>query len=176
MTRSSCPLDDTEVLPLTEQKAAAPEPRTWDYEVTKLIRAVDGDTYDLRLEREMDFGFRLTETKAWESRFRILHINAPEKRSAGGSASTQYATIWINAALAEGVLRGQTHKTDDFGRWLIDLYRTDTGEHLADAMVAANQAVPYMTTPNNSPKETPDDDPRWVPDVRIRPGTENNDD
>lgn len=123
--------------------AALSETREWDYSIIDLIRAVDGDTADLTLSKRMDFGFRLIEDKQWSMRFRLLGINAPEKNAVGGSAATAYATEWIKAALADGVLRGQTFKTDNFGRWLIDLYRADSGEHLAASMIAADHGVVY---------------------------------
>jgi endonuclease YncB( thermonuclease family) len=113
----------------------------FDYRVTELIRAVDGDTFDLTLEKRMDFGFRLIEDKRWSTRFRLLGINAPEPNQAGGAAATAYAILWISEAIADDMLRGQTHKTDNFGRWLIDLYRLDTGKRLTDEMVAAGVAV-----------------------------------
>lgn len=103
------------------------EEREWDYEVTQLVRAVDGDTFDLQLQKRFDFGFHLEVTCAWKLRFRLLSIDAWEKNQAGGAAATAFATSWITEALAVpgSVLRGQTFKTDHFGRWLIDLYRTD---------------------------------------------------
>lgn len=119
------------------------DPRLWDYAVTTLIRAVDGDTYDLTLSKRMDFGFRLIEDKQWSTRFRLLGANAPETNAAGGAAATLYATQWITAALHDDVLRGQTVKADNFGRWLIDLYRADTNEHLSDAMITSGNAVAY---------------------------------
>lgn len=119
--------------------------REWDYQVAGLIRVVDGDTYDLTLSKWMDFGFRLVEEKQWSARFRLLGINAPEVNAAGGSAATEYARDWITSAIADNALRGQTFKADNFGRWLIALYRLDTDEHLSVAMIEAGHGVPYMT-------------------------------
>lgn len=127
--------------PLT---VAAPESRDWDYRVTALIRAVDGDTFDLTLEKRMDFGFRLVEDKRWSSRFRLLGVDAVERNRAGGAAATRHAEDWIVSAIRDGSLRGQTFKTDNFGRWLIDLYRSDTGARLSASLVAAGYAVPYV--------------------------------
>lgn len=119
------------------------ETRVWDYAVVALIRAVDGDTFDLTLSKRMDFGFRLIEDKQWSTRFRLLGINAPEMNAAGGAKAMAYAHDWILTATTDDVLRGQTHKADNFGRWLIDLYHADTGERLADAMIASGNAVVY---------------------------------
>lgn len=110
--------------------------RQWDYQIVDLTRAVDGDTFDLTLSKRMDFGFRLIEDKFWTTRFRLLDIDTWETNQAGGAAATNFAERWIEEALADEVLRGQTHKTDHFGRWLIDLYRSDSGEHLEDALRA----------------------------------------
>lgn len=120
----------------------ADEPRTWDYPVVDCIRTVDGDTYDLTLSKTVDFGFRLIEDKYWSTRFRLLGIDTPETNEANGSAATRFADGWIRAALSDEVLRGQTYKTDNFGRWLVDLYRVDTGERLADALRAAGLEKP----------------------------------
>jgi endonuclease YncB( thermonuclease family) len=111
--------------------------RVWDYRVAQLIRTVDGDTYDLLLHKKMDFGFRLTEDKYWGTRFRLLGVDTPETNEVNGSAATQFADNWIKEAVLADVCRGQTYKTDNFGRWLIDLYRADTGEHLAQALTEA---------------------------------------
>ncbi len=119
------------------------EPRTWDYRVVGCVRVVDGDTFDLTVARTMDFGFRLIEDKRWSTRFRLLGINAPETNQAGGSAATAYAAGWIRIATEYDVLRGQTFKADNFGRWLIDLYRVDSGEHLAQSMIESGHGVTY---------------------------------
>lgn len=116
--------------------------RDWDYAVVQVIRVVDGDTYDLTLEKEMDFGFRLIETKRWSSRFRLLGIDTPEKNEAGGSGATAFAEAWLAAAVGAGMLRGQTFKTDNFGRWLIDLYRIDTRQSLTQALLNAGFVKP----------------------------------
>lgn len=117
--------------------------RTWDYRVVELIRTVDGDTYDLTLSKVVDFGFRLVEDKRWSLRFRLLGVDTPETNQVNGSAATHFSDAWIRLAVADDVLRGQTFKTDNFGRWLIDLYRADTGKHLSDALLETGLAVPY---------------------------------
>jgi endonuclease YncB( thermonuclease family) len=111
--------------------------RQWDYQIVDLVRAVDGDTFDLTLTKRMDFGFHLRECKFWTTRFRLLDIDTWETNQAGGAAATNFAERWLEEALDAEVLRGQTHKTDHFGRWLIDLYRADSGNHLAEELAAA---------------------------------------
>jgi endonuclease YncB( thermonuclease family) len=120
------------------------DPRTWNYRVTALLRAVDGDTFDLTVSKTMDFGFRLIEEKSWSTRFRLLGVDTPETNEAGGSAATRFADLWIQGAILDDTLYGATYKTDNFGRWLIDLYRVDTGERLSNALLAAGHAEPYV--------------------------------
>jgi endonuclease YncB( thermonuclease family) len=109
----------------------------WDYRVTKCIRTVDGDTFDLTLNKTIpNFGFYLVQEMFWSTRFRLLDIDTWETNQAGGAAASLAADIWIKQSIIEGVLRGQTFKTDNFGRWLIDLYRTDTQIHLDDVLRA----------------------------------------
>lgn len=110
---------------------AISEERVYDYQVIELIRAVDGDTYDLRLAKRINLGFYLRLTFDWAMRFRLLGADTWETNQAGGAAATQAAAEWLRLAINDDVLRGQTEKTDHFGRWLIDLYRTDSQEHLA---------------------------------------------
>lgn len=118
--------------------------RQWDYRVVDCIRVVDGDTFDLTLEKRMDFGFRLVEDKQWSTRFRLLGVDAWELNEAGGAAAAAFASSWIARAIQDDVLRGQTFKTDNFGRWLIDLYRLDSDERLSDVLIANGHGVPYF--------------------------------
>lgn len=119
------------------------EPRTWDYGVVILVKTVDGDTWQLTLEKTVDdFGFYLQDTKRWESRFRLVGVDIVELRQPRGYEARDYSDWWIRGAITADVLRGQTYKTDNFGRWLIDLYRTDTGEHLDDALRSAGFETP----------------------------------
>lgn len=119
------------------------EPRMWDYRVSQLVRCVDGDTFDLTLEKRMDFGFRLVEQKSWSTRFRLLGVDTFELNEAGGASAKVFAEQWILDALFHDMLRGQTFKADNFGRWLIDLYRLDTNEHLADVLIRKGHGVVY---------------------------------
>lgn len=118
--------------------------KVYDYRVVQCIRVVDGDTYDITLEKRIDFGFRLIETKQWSTRFRLLGADTWETNEAGGAAATRAAEAWINMAIYADVLRGETFKTDNFGRWLIDLYRTDTKEHLSEFLIQGGHAVRYL--------------------------------
>ena len=99
------------------------------YEVAAVVRVVDGDTYDLLLARTVDFGFYLTTRNTWHVRVRLYGVDAWETRDPLGPQATADAAAWLEAAGDQ--LRADTYKADSFGRWLADLYRADTGEHLA---------------------------------------------
>jgi endonuclease YncB( thermonuclease family) len=115
----------------------------YDYQVTELVGVVDGDTFDLRLSRTVDFGFYLQQTCSWVTRFRLLGVDAVERSDARGSEATAFSGLWVKRAIDGPGLRGRTHKADHFGRWLIDLYRVDDGQRLADQLLATGLAVPY---------------------------------
>lgn len=110
----------------------------YDYRVVEVLRVVDGDTVDLRL----DLGFYLSAAL----RFRLLGIDAPELRGAAAERerarqATDYARTWLAAALARHDLRAVTYRSDHFGRWLADLIDGTNGASLADALVAGGLAT-----------------------------------
>ena len=96
----------------------------------ELIRVVDGDTVDLRV----DMGFRLTTVQ----RFRLLGYDAPEMHGAtremGERAQAALAGLlgyWGEAAEIEIA----TEKGDSFGRWLCRITITggiDVAQYLID--------------------------------------------
>lgn len=106
---------------------------TYDYAVTEVIRVVDGDTIDLRI----DLGFHMTATL----RFRILGLDTPERGEDGWAEATEIAAAWLRAG--DGVVtyntprsvRARTYKADSFGRWLADIYDPTTGAALATHVI-----------------------------------------
>lgn len=96
-----------------------------------LIRVIDGDTVRLVL----DLGFRITLR---EQSYRLLRINAPELRTAAGKPSK----AWLEEFLKGKSLVATTQKSDDFGRWLVELMADNV--NVSDASVTAGQAV-YQT-------------------------------
>lgn len=129
---------------------AVPRQR-WVWTVEELIDTVDGDTWDLKLMRSHDYaldtGFHdeltVTVVSHKSARFRLFDVDAIESNRTGGAAATAFGDAWIRAALDAGVLEAESFKSDkylpdgQFGRWLIDLYRTDNGVHLRDALIEA---------------------------------------
>jgi len=115
------------------------------------MNVVDGDTADLftdegkrrySLER-----YRLITIDTYE-----LHDADPAKRDLALRAKQQMVP-WCSATPVKGIvnlefwpLRIVTHKSDSFGRWLVDLYWTDNAgiEHHANAeLLQQGLAVPF---------------------------------
>jgi micrococcal nuclease len=84
----------------------------YEYRVTEVIRVVDGDTVDLRL----DLGFHLSTAL----RFRILGLDTPERGQPGWAEATEYTRVYL--ATFPQPLKVRTEKADSFGRWLADVY------------------------------------------------------
>ena len=114
------------------------------YEVAEVIRVVDGDTIDCRLA----LGFGLTAA----FRFRLANVDTPETygplRVEAGKAATAFTDAWLGQR--QDRLRARTFKGSRatvglgdgaFGRWLADIWCWPTGEHLADALVAAGHVA-----------------------------------
>lgn len=107
-----------------------------------LARVVDGDTLDLIIDAGMHD--RRVE------RVRLLGVNTPEVRGvpdrAPGLAAAAYVRQWLALATFppwDFPLVIQTTKTDDFGRYLADVWRGIDGAHLNDDLLTSGHAVPY---------------------------------
>lgn len=77
----------------------------------KLVRVVDGDTVHL----DLDLGFY-----AWRlgQSYRLLRVNAPELNTVEGKA----AKTALETFLVGKTLMAHTQKSDNFGRFLAELY------------------------------------------------------
>lgn len=102
---------------------------TYDYRLVEVIRVVDGDTIDARI----DLGLHLTAAL----RFRIADIDTPERGKPGWTEATEYTRAWL---IAHTGIRMETHKADSFGRWLASIYDQRTGHVLSDDILQ------YMST------------------------------
>lgn len=115
----------------------------YDYKVAHVIKVVDGDTVDLTLERTVDYGFYLVETKQFSLRFRLLGVDTPERGQPGFTEATNFVKEWL--AALEGHVRARTYKADSFGRWLVDLYEAGYPEQtLSQALIDSGNAQPYV--------------------------------
>lgn len=97
------------------------------------VRVVDGDTVDL----DVDLGFRV-----WaRQRFRLVGIDCPELKTAGGEPARAFTTAWLDEH-GKG-LEVESQREDVYGRWL-GVIRTEGGESLNAALVAAGHAAPRL--------------------------------
>jgi micrococcal nuclease len=109
----------------------------------KVINIVDGDTIDC----VVTLPFYLNATH----RFRLLGVNCPEVHGptkADGLKAAEYT----RATLLGKVIRLRSAKSDDFGRWLAQIYIGDV-DFNAD-LVAKGLAVPYMVGKVAGPEAT----------------------
>ena len=81
----------------------------------KLIRCVDGDTFDA----EVDLGFNTFA----RIRFRLLDIDTPERGQPGFHEATRELNQLIRAVQSDndGWFVIESHKTGKYGRWLARL-------------------------------------------------------
>lgn len=107
----------------------------YEYRVTEVIHVVDADTIDLALS--LGFGIRAA------FRFRLHDVDAPEVYGAHASDQGREARAFVEEWLSGRRLHaltfpasGRTVGLGDgaFGRWLVELVDSDTGESLADAL------------------------------------------
>jgi len=111
---------------------------TYDYRITEVVRVVDGDTVDLRI----DLGFHMSAAL----RFRLYGIDTPEKGTPDWDKATQFTANWLSAASNLTTLRARTYKSDSFGRWLAVVYIIDSkGQEvvLNTALLSAGLAVVF---------------------------------
>lgn len=116
----------------------------YDYHVLAVPKVIDGDTYDF----DVDLGFhakmrirvRLKDIDTYE----VYGTNSHPK----GVPARDHARQWLEAHLDENILAVRTFKLNAttpisdgaFGRWLGEVYETETGTLLADSLRAAGFA------------------------------------
>ncbi len=96
-------------------------PGLWIYRA-ELVRAVDGDTLYLRVERDVDFGFRREMRLSSVEEFRLEGIDTPERSGAtkamGDAARLRAETLLLQSGPLGGVEVESTGKDEKYGRWL----------------------------------------------------------
>jgi len=149
---------------VTEQQMSLfPEYGQWEYPA-RLMRVVDGDTYDLMihlgpvlspvmmshwtavLSGEVDYGFRIYLTEAGElvmvDRFRHASVDTWEMRGPNrdkGRAAKEAAEAWFTKrALSRWpfVARTSKDKRGKYGRWLVEVTALSDGSVLGDYLVS----------------------------------------
>lgn len=105
----------------------------------RLVRVVDGDTLRVELHATIAL-FPIV--------VRLARVNAPERGTPAGEAATAWVSDWLAAATVghadDWPLRVQVLRPDNYGgRWDSEVWRRSDGANLADALLAAGQAVPW---------------------------------
>lgn len=106
----------------------------------KVVKVVDGDTYDILIDAGFDIRF--------QGRFRLLGVDTPEvfgiKRN-----SEEYQRGLAASKFVRGVMPAGTwvevrvyQSNDKYGRWLADIFID--GVSLADTILAAGHGVKYL--------------------------------
>lgn len=99
----------------------------------KVINVVDGDTIDC----VVSLPFYLSATH----RFRLLGVNCPEVHGVTRAAGLEAAAYTRDTLLGK-VVRLRSAKSDDFGRWLAQVYLGDVDFNRS--LIDRGFAVPYM--------------------------------
>ena len=82
---------------------------SWPFKA-KLLRCVDGDTFDA----DVDLGFHV-----WKRvRFRLLDVDTPERGQPGFVEATGKLEQLLASKLCDGFLDVECSKTGKYGRWL----------------------------------------------------------
>lgn len=112
------------------------------YEDCTVMRWVDGDTLVMRAAVEFDPGFKIDLTVGYTGMFRLLYVDAWERRDELGPA----ATAFVNMMMPVGSkVCARTHKDpDSFGRYLADLWVPEAPEFTISALLLdAGLGVPF---------------------------------
>jgi len=113
--------------------------RDYLYPVVDVHTVIDGDT----VEMTIDLGCNVL----MRDRFRVLGIDAPEKRGAekeAGIAATEFAERWFDDRIDAQEIWVRTHKDKKggFGRWLAEIV-DEFGSSFGNAMLESGHAVEY---------------------------------
>lgn len=111
-----------------------------------VLRVVDGDTLDVVLSAEVDYGFRIIAVQTHELRLRLYGINAPEMKTEAGPPARDHLTSLLGAEGGVGfaplVVATLKDKTEKYGRYLAVVKVRNLSVN--DQMVADGHAVPYF--------------------------------
>jgi len=70
-------------------------------------------------------------------------VNAPERFTPDGIQATSFVKTWFLNNLGLVLTTHKTDLTDKYGRWVADV-RSANGRNLAEDMVVAGHAVPFL--------------------------------
>jgi endonuclease YncB( thermonuclease family) len=101
-----------------------------EYKIINVAKVVDGDTVWV----DADLGFYVS----LRVDLRLARCNCPEIGKPGAAEATAFTTQW----LTHPGLWFKSNKTDDWKRWIAEVY--DINNHnLSDDLMAGGFAVPY---------------------------------
>jgi endonuclease YncB( thermonuclease family) len=112
------------------------------YEDCTVQRWVDGDTLVMRAAVQFDPGFHIDLTVGYTGMFRLLFVDAWEKREPLGPAATAFVNMLMPVGSA---VCARTYKDpDNFGRYLADLWTPEAPDFTVSAqLIEAGLGVPY---------------------------------
>lgn len=123
-------------------------PRLWRYRA-RLIRVIDGDTFDARVSIYPDLVI--------DERFRLLRVNTPEifgvRRDGPEYLRGIAARDYVAARFAEhdGRMTLSTSRRGRWRRWLAEVYVGDSTTRLSDELLREQHAVLWFRTPRREP-------------------------
>jgi len=105
----------------------------WTYRAN-IESVYDADTLHLLV----DEGF----SQYTRQRVRLARINAPELATPAGKVARDFVVAWVGTPGPWAFII-TSHKQDNYGRYLVELWRVIDGTNLSDALLASGNAVPY---------------------------------
>ena len=126
---------------------AKKEWRPFRYFNVEIIRVIDGDTVEARV----DLGFRVMFT----NKFRLLGVDTPERGKPGFSEATAFTQAWCDEHIHSPGIEIETMKRDGFGRWLAMFRCQADGTYLNKRLIEEGHSPndyrggvePYMRSP-----------------------------
>jgi micrococcal nuclease len=114
----------------------------------QVLDVLDGDTLLILIDQGMHNQRR--------EKLRLARVNAPEMSTPEGEPAKVYATRWVHGGAANALADGwpfivATAKAtgspgiDNYGRYLCEIWRLDTGENLGDDLLRSGHAKIYGT-------------------------------
>lgn len=126
---------------------AKKEWRPFRYFNVEIIRVIDGDT----VEAKVDLGFQVT----FKNKFRLLGVDTPERGKSGFNEATAFTQAWCDEHMHNPGIEIETMQRDSFGRWLAMFRCQAGGEYLNKRLIDEGHSPdnyrggiePYLRSP-----------------------------
>lgn len=99
-----------------------------------VIRVIDGDTVDLRIDLGFEVGLNM--------RVRLAGIDAPERGKPGGSEATKWLTEKLSPHV-DVIVKTEKYRREKYGRYLATIYLLGDVTHINDQMIEAGHTRTY---------------------------------